>query len=74
VENVWYRDLDLGDIKSQAITVHTDYKAYFGSDQGKAPTFRKIRISDVICRKADQAVRISGLPEQPIEEWLGDVI
>jgi hypothetical protein len=68
VENVWYRDLDLGDIIGQAITVHTDYKAYFGSDQGKAPTFRKIHISDVTCRKAGQAVRLSGLPEQPIED------
>ncbi len=68
VENVWYRDLDLGDIIGQAIIVHTDYKAYFGSDQGKAPTFRKIHISDVICRKAGQAARLSGLPELPIED------
>lgn len=68
VENVWYRDIDLGDISGQAITIHTDYEAYFGSDQGKAPTFRKIYISDVISRKAAQAVRLSGLPEQLIED------
>ncbi|MGQ9649533.1 MAG: glycosyl hydrolase family 28 protein [Phycisphaerae bacterium] len=68
VENVWYRDIDLGDISGQAIAIHTDYKAYFGSDQGKAPMFRKINISDVICRRAGQAVRLSGLPEQPIED------
>jgi len=70
VENVYYRDIDLGDISGQAITVHTDYKAYFGSDEGKAPTFRKIHISDVVCRRAGQAVRISGLPEQPIEDLI----
>ncbi|HPD29191.1 MAG TPA: glycosyl hydrolase family 28 protein [Phycisphaerae bacterium] len=68
VENVYYRDIDLGDIQGQAITIHTDYKAYFGADQGKAPAFRKIHISDVICRKAAQAVRLSGLPEQLIED------
>ena len=48
--------------------MHTDYKAFFGSDQGMAPTFRNIHISDVICRQAGQAVRLSGLPEQPIED------
>ena len=68
VENVYYRDIDLGDISGQAITVHTDYKAYFGSDEGKAPTFRRIHISDVVCRRAGQAMRLSGLPEQPLED------
>lgn len=67
VENVWYQDIELGRIKQQAITVHTDYKAYFGSDTGMAPTFRNIHIRDANCHKAAQAVRIVGLPEQAIE-------
>ncbi len=67
VENVWYQDIELGDIKLDAITIHTDYKAFFGSDTGMAPTFRNVHIRNVTCRKARRAVRIVGLPEQAIE-------
>ncbi len=67
VEDIWYQDIELGDINGPAITVHTDYKAFFGSDAGMAPTFRSIHLRNLTCRKAEQAVRISGLPEQPVE-------
>ncbi len=68
VEHIWCQDITLGDILDTGILLHTDYKAWFGSGQGKAPRFRDIHISHVTGRRADTAVRISGLPEQAIED------
>lgn len=67
VERIWYRDIEMGDIAREAITLHTDYRAWFGSDVGKAPTFRDIHLENVTCRKTKTAMRIAGLPEQAIE-------
>ncbi len=67
VEDVWYEDIEMGTIPTQAICLHTDYRAWFGSDRGRPPLFRNIHIRRATCEDAKEAVRIAGLPEQPFE-------
>jgi hypothetical protein len=67
VENLWYRDIEMGRIKQHAIIIHTDYKAFLGGTTGEAPIFRNISIKNVTCEHATWAARFSGLPEQAIE-------
>jgi len=67
VENVWCRDIRMHNISGDAIRLETSYKAWFGSDQGVAPTFRKLTFENIKVDVASTAITIDGLPEQPIE-------
>ncbi len=84
VENIRIRRILMKDIPTQAITFNMYYggeapvpepeqetKAtemkMLSANEG-TPRFRNIFIHDVICRGADQAVVLQGLPEMPIQD------
>jgi polygalacturonase len=67
VENIWCRDIRMHNIAGEAIVLTTSYKAWFGSDQGVAPTFRNITFENIKVNVAVTGIAIDGLPEQAIE-------
>lgn len=67
VESIWCRNIQMTDIRDEAIQISTFYKAWFGGESGPDPTFRNIHIQDVTVSGAKTGISIAGLPEQPIE-------
>ncbi len=68
VENLWFKNIDMADIKTQAIRIETNYKAWFASNGGKPPVFRNIHFNSIQCEGTGQeAIKIQGLPDKPIE-------
>ena len=74
VEDIKIEDLHMEKIKREAIMVNMQYgdrtlgekDVSQQSKTKKTPTLRNISIRNVFCEKAGQAVRIIGLPENPI--------
>jgi polygalacturonase len=67
VENLWFSDITMNRIETEAIRINTHYRAWFSSNGGKAPMFRNIHVRNVTCLRAAAAAKVTGLPEQPIE-------
>ena len=67
VENIWIRDIDMRQIRGEAIRINTSYRAWFSSNGGRPPIFRRIHLRNISCRGAAAAASIHGLPEQPLE-------
>ncbi|MGE5361581.1 MAG: glycoside hydrolase family 28 protein [Bacteroidales bacterium] len=81
VEKIWVRDVQMKDIPTDAIGFNMYYGGEAPTDvgEGKAaasrpsmpvddgtPQFRDITLTKILCRGADRAVMIEGLPEMPI--------
>jgi len=68
VENIWVRNVTMGQIVRDAITVSMLYGSGAVAPRTMVPpTFRGIHISNVKCEKAGRAVELIGLPDRPIE-------
>jgi polygalacturonase len=83
VENIFMRRIFMKDIQATAITFNMFYsgqapipdpgqKNPSASDQAvpvneETPQFKNIFFSDVICRGAEQAIELLGLPEMPLD-------
>ena len=68
VENIWVRDVTMGEIPRDAITVSMLYGSGAVAPRTlEPPTFRGIHIKNVTCKKAGRAVELVGLPGRPIE-------
>jgi len=67
VERLWFENIDMAGIRREAIQMTTAYRAWMGTTEGKAPTFRDIIFRNINVMGADQAMRIEGLPEAPIQ-------
>jgi len=67
VENLWFERINMADIRREAIQITTAYRAWMGTTEGKAPTFRDIRLREINVTGAQQAMYVEGLPEAPIE-------
>ncbi len=81
VENIYIKNILMENIVTDALRFNTYYqntapttndkatveKVNIDADE-KTPEFRKISISDVICRGANRAVFIQGLPEMPVSQ------
>jgi len=78
VENIYFSDIDMINIPTQAIS----FNLYYGGNEGggneaeeeafppvteETPVFRNITIKNVTCKGADQALFLQGLPEQNLE-------
>ena len=68
VENIYLKNITTTNIRGQAILLNT----FYGSDSlqpfsEKPPLFRNIHIENISCQHTKEAVKIIGLPEQPIE-------
>ncbi len=68
VERLWFENIDMSDIQSDAIQMTTAYRAYLGTTDGKAPVFRGIAFRHIHVGSAKRAASIEGLPEAPIED------
>lgn len=66
VENVFLQNIEMDRIGGDAIQLTTRYPS-FANSEGKVPTFRNIRISNVNCQQAQTAVRMIGLPDRAIQ-------
>ncbi len=68
VENLWFEDITMKEIETQAIRIRTNYRAWFASNGGKAPTFRNIHFRTIQCDGTGrEAIAIEGLDDSPIE-------
>lgn len=85
VENIWFNDIIMTDIPSQAISFNLYYGGLSVSEmlaEGKnvetteglippvtdeTPHFRNISMKNIICRGAEQAIYLQGLPELNLE-------
>jgi polygalacturonase len=79
VEKIWVRDVQMKDIPTDAIGFNMYYGGEAPTDAVDAgasrpampvgdgtPQFRDITLSRILCRGADRAVMLEGLPEMPI--------
>ena len=67
VEDIFIQNIEISGQDNKPIKIDTKYRAWFGSDDGVAPIFRNINISNLKAREVRQAMYIQGLPEQPLE-------
>lgn len=74
VSNFYIQDIFMKDIIGEAILFNTFYDTpeeergiVFEANE-RTPRFQKFHISNVYCNGADQAVKILGLPEMPVQE------
>ena len=68
VENVWFRDITMSRIEAEAIVMDLHYADPTVTPRlDAAPTFRDIHVARIRCDGAGTAIRLRGLPEQPLE-------
>jgi len=67
VEQLWFENIDMNGIGGEAIQITTAYRAWMGTTEGKAPTFRDLTFRNITCSGAKQAITVEGLPEVPIQ-------
>ena len=69
VENIYFRDIRVGQVGSTAIHINQDYQeksdVIFGPE--KFTVFRNIFVEGLTCAQAEYAVQIIGAEEQPVE-------
>lgn len=69
VQNLWFENITMKNIKTHAIRIETNYTAWFSSNGGKAPLFRNLHFRSIRCDGAQRgAIQIEGLPESYIED------
>jgi polygalacturonase len=67
VEKLWFEDIVMRNLPREAIQISTAYRAWMGTTEGKAPTFRDIAFRNIRVENAQQSVNIEGLPDAPIK-------
>lgn len=79
VENIYIRDIFMTDIANEAVGFNLFYSmsppnpeqslsAAAEPVSEKTPCFRKIYLSHIVCRGAQSAVYMQGLPEMPVQQ------
>ncbi|MBN1766009.1 MAG: glycoside hydrolase family 28 protein [Sedimentisphaerales bacterium] len=70
IENVWVQDVTMGRISRAALTFSTFYGMSTLVPSTKTPpVFRNFHLKNISCKYASRAVKIIGLPEQPLENF-----
>jgi len=70
VENVWVQDVRMGRISRAALTFSTFYgMSTLVPSTRTPPIFRNFHLKNIACEYASRAVKIIGLPEQPLEDF-----
>ena len=68
VENIFARNLKLRNMKYEAVIMNMDYTADRNQPlKQKPPLYRNMVISDVECDGVQAAIRLTGLPDSPIQ-------
>lgn len=70
VENLWFENITMRSIRGTAVQISTSYRAWMGTEEGKAPIFRNIVFRSITVESAKQSVAIEGLPEAPVSNLL----
>ena len=69
MENIFVENFAMTDILEEAILINLHYSASTNQPKSnKPPVFRHIRIKNITCKGAGQAVVLRGLPQQPLED------
>ncbi len=67
VENIFYRDISMRNIRNEAIRINTHYGAWLAAENADAyPVFRNIMIHDIDCDGAGTAVSIQSVEAMPV--------
>ena len=70
IENVWVQDIKMGRISRAALTFSTFYgMSTLVPSTTIPPVFRSFHLKNITCEYASRAVKIIGLPEQPLENF-----
>jgi len=70
IENVWVQNIKMGRISRAALTFSTFYGMSTLVPSTKIPpVFRSFHLKNITCEYASRAVKIIGLPEQPLENF-----
>ncbi|MGD1092488.1 MAG: glycoside hydrolase family 28 protein [Bryobacteraceae bacterium] len=64
IENVYFRNLDIGEISDSVLQIDFNYQE--GANGSEHPNVRNIDIRDVTCRKAKYAWDIQGFANDPV--------
>jgi len=67
IENVFLRDIVVGEVNNAAIRINQNYSAKSDDSPIKYTTYRNIFVENMGCEKAEYAIQIMGLEELPIE-------
>jgi len=69
VENIFFRDIRVGEVGSTAIHINQNYQEKSDMIYGpeKFTVFRDIFVERLSCQRAEYAVQIIGIEEQPVE-------
>lgn len=69
VENIYFRDIRVGEVRSTAIHINQNYQEKSDIIYGpeKPTVFRNIFVEGLSCARAEYAVQIIGMEEQPVE-------
>lgn len=67
VEKVWIENIDMKDVRREAVQITTAYRAWMGTTTGQCPKFRDFTFRNIRVDGADCAASISGLPEMPVQ-------
>lgn len=69
VEKIYFRDIRVGEVRSTAIHINQNYQEKSDIIYGpeKSTVFRDIFVEGLSCSKAEYAVQIIGMEEQPVE-------
>lgn len=73
VENIYVKDIFMKDIADEAILFNTYYENKNADPDEKhevdelTPCFKNFHIENIYCNGAEQAIKITGLPEMPIQ-------
>jgi polygalacturonase len=71
VENIHYRDITMRDIRTDAITLITDYGAWGAAGNATHhPIFRNISIRNVTCDGARRAAIVQATAHKPVQNLL----
>ena len=67
VENIFMRDIKVGEVKNAAIRINQNYHSKVSDGEIRYTTYRNIFVERMTCNKADYAIQIMGLEALPIE-------
>lgn len=68
VEKLWFENIEMKNIRQEAIQISTAYRAWMGTTEGKAPLFRNVSFRDITVDGARESINIEGLPESPVQD------
>ena len=68
VRNIWFRDIEMRNIKEEAIVVNAFYGSSSAENRSITPSsFKNLSFENIFCDSSRVAIRMTGLPEAPLD-------